>query len=82
MVTSTCKPEHSARAREIWDEYQRRHDLSGQMGKVAAIDPVSGRVWIGASGVDVADRMAAEGIETPVYLVRVGSDAYVRKGRR
>jgi hypothetical protein len=79
METSIWKPEYTARAREIWEEFQRRNDLSAQTGKVAAIDPVSGRVWIDESGVDVAEQMALEGVNSPVYLVRVGYGSYVRK---
>jgi hypothetical protein len=82
MPTSTWKPEYTSRAQEIWEEYQRHHDLSGLTGQVAAIEPVSGRVWIAESGVDVADKVRADGFDAPVYLVRVGSSAYVRKGRR
>lgn len=82
MTTATWKPEDTARAQQIGELFQRQHDLSDQRGKVAAIDPESGRVWIGDSGVDVAQKRQAEGINTPVYLVRVGSDHFLRKGRR
>lgn len=82
MPTSTWKPEFTARAVELWEDYQRQHDLSNQIGKVAAIDPVTGRVWIDESGVDVAAQMQKEGVDTPVYLVRIGYPSYLRKGRR
>src|SRR3954470_5884163 len=82
MPTTGWKPEYTARAEAIWQEYQRQHDLSQQIGQVAAIDPESGRVWVAESGVDVARQMESEGVDTPVYLVRVGFDHYVRKGRR
>jgi len=82
MNVTAWKPEYTARAEQIWDEYQRQHDLSEQRGKVAAIDPITGRIWIGEAGVDVAQQMETEGIDTPVYLVRVGFPSYVRKGRR
>ena len=75
--------EHTARALAAWDEYQRRHDVSDLKGKTAAIDPVSGRVWIGDSGVDVIERMNADHMDVPLYFVRVGYDYYVRKlGKR
>lgn len=79
------KPERqldTARAQEIWDEYVRSHDLSELKGKVAAVDPAGGGVWIGDSGVAVADKMHADGVHSPVWLVRIGSDYFVRKGRR
>lgn len=82
MMTATWKPEYTAHAQQIWERFQQQHDLSDQRGKVAAIDPESGQVWIADSGVDVAQQMQAEGVNTPVYLVRIGSDHFIRKGRR
>lgn len=82
MSTSTWKPEYTAQALERWEEYQRQHDLSNQLGRVAAIDPVSGRVWIAESGVDVAALVRREEVDVPVYLVRIGYPSYIRKGRR
>jgi hypothetical protein len=70
MLTSTWKPEYTSRDLELWEEYQRRHDLSNQIGKVAAIDPVSGRVWIDESGADAAAQMRGEGVDVLVYLWR------------
>ncbi len=82
MTTATWKPEYTARAKQIWETYQQQHDLADWRGKVAAIDPESGRVWIGDSGVEIAQKMQAEGVNVPVYLVRIGSDHFLRKGRR
>ena len=82
MTVAPWKPEYTVRAQQIWEEYQRQHDLSDRRGKVAAIDPQSGHVWIGDSGADVAQQMQSEGMDAPVYLVRVGSDHFLRKGRR
>src|SRR5437773_339036 len=82
MPTSTWKPEYTAHALDLWAEYQRHHDLSSQVGKVAAIDPVSGRVWIDESGVDVVAQMRSEGADVPVYFVRIGYPSFVKKGRR
>jgi hypothetical protein len=82
MTTAIWKPEYTVRAQQIWKLFQQQHDLTDQRGKVAAIDPESGRVWIGDSGVDIAQKMQAEGVNAPVYLVRIGSDYFLRKGRR
>lgn len=82
MTAAPWKSEYTVRAQQIWEDYQRQHDLSNKRGKVAAIDPQSARIWIGDSGVDVAQQMQAEGVDVPVYLVRVGSDHFLRKGRR
>ena len=49
----------SARAQEIWSEYQRQHALSGKEGQTAGIDPVSGSVWLGESLQDVIARTLA-----------------------
>src|SRR5262245_13443289 len=64
----------------IWAEYQRQHDLSDRIGQAAGIDPSTGRVWFGERAGDIARQQEAEGISTPVFLVRVGSPGYVRKG--
>jgi hypothetical protein len=80
--TSTWKLDYTLRAEEIWAEYQREHDLCSLTGKVAGIEPVGGRVWIGDSAVEVAAQMEAVEVDAPVYLIRIGYDHFVRKGRR
>jgi hypothetical protein len=70
------------RAQIIWNEYQAVNDLSDKDGQIAAIDPISGKVWIGETPSTVASMMRAIGSAAPVYLVRVGEDHFVRKGRR
>ncbi len=82
MTAAAWKPEYTTRAQQIWEIYQQQHDLSDRHGKVAAIDPQSERVWIGDSGGDAAQQMQAEGVDAPVYLIRVGSDHFLRKGHR
>ena len=70
----------TARACQIWAEYQKQHDVSRLKGKAAGIDPKSGRVWFGESAMDVVQQLDEEGIKAPLYFVRVGYDYYVRKG--
>jgi hypothetical protein len=72
----------TAKAREIWAEYQRQHDVSDHIGQAVGIDPVSGRIWFGRKALDIARQMCAEGIDRPFYCIRVGSDYYGRKGGR
>lgn len=67
------------KAREIWTEYQRQHDVSDRNGQAVGIDPVSGRIWFGRKALDIARQMRAEGIDRPIYCLRVGSDYYRRK---
>jgi hypothetical protein len=69
-------------ARDLWAEYQRQHDLSDRRGQAAGIDPISGGIWFGESGIDIRRQLDAQGIEPPLYLVRVGKDYYWRKGPR
>jgi len=82
MSGSSSAVVDTARAREIWAEYQRQHDVSDRMGQAVGIDPVSGRIWFGRKALDIARQMRAEGIDRPFYCVRVGSDVYGRKGGR
>jgi hypothetical protein len=70
------------RARAIWDEYQKHHDITPFIDQTAGIEPVSGRIWIGESAADVYRKKVADGCDAPIYVVRVGYDYYVRKGRR
>jgi hypothetical protein len=66
----------------VWAEYQKHHDVSAHIAETAGIDPVSGRIWFGESATDIRRQMDAEGLETPLLCLRVGSDYYVRKGGR
>ena len=70
------------RAQQIWADYQRQQDVSTQQGRTAGIDPVSGRVWLGDTILAISQQLEAEGIDAPLYFVRVGQDHYYRKGGR
>jgi len=72
----------TARACQIWENYQREHDLTGRVGQAVGIDPSSGRVWFGASAKDIVLQLVAQGIHTPLFFLRVGQDYYARKGGR
>ncbi|NCO39818.1 MAG: hypothetical protein COZ06_01125 [Armatimonadetes bacterium CG_4_10_14_3_um_filter_66_18] len=67
-------------AERIWREYQTTHDVSGRKGETVGIDPYTGRLWFGASILEVVDRLKADNRFTPLYFVRVGYDYYFRKG--
>lgn len=69
-------------AQRIWAEYQRHHDLSALLGQTAGIDPVSGKVWLGDSILDISQQLEAQGVNSQLYFVRVGQDHYYRKGGR
>jgi len=83
MSGSSSAAVDSAKARELWAEYQRQHDASDRTGQAVGIEPVSGRIWFGRKALDIARQMRAEGIDRPFYCMRVESDFYGRKvGRR
>jgi hypothetical protein len=82
MATKTWTEADSQRAMEIWEVYQRTHDVSDKSGLTVGIDPVSGGVWFGDSARDVVAQMASQGVTTPPFCLRVGHDYYVRKGGR
>jgi len=82
MLASTWKEGDTERAKRFWEEYQKTHDVSERVGEAAGIDPETGRIWFGQSIIDVVRQLDAEGIERPLYFVRVGYDYYYRKGRR
>ena len=82
MAETKWGPAELARAKQMWAEYQKVHDVSDRLGQTAGIDPVSGRVWFGESALDISRQQDAEGVYAPCYFVRVGKDYYLRKGGR
>jgi hypothetical protein len=70
------------RARALWSQYQRSHDLSQRRGETAGVDPVTERIWFGDSILDVARQRELIGESSPLHFFRVGYDSYYRKGRR
>lgn len=69
-------------AERIWKEYQSGHDVPHRLGQTAGIDPVSGKIWFGESIPDVVRQRDEDGIDRPLFAVRVGCDHYYRKGGR
>ncbi len=82
VTVSNWTEADSNRAQELWSEYQQHHDLSEKVGQTAGIDPVGDRIWFGKSIQDVIAQRYADGSETPLFFVRVGSATYYRKGGR
>ena len=72
----------TARACQIWADYQQKHDVAMCIGQAVGIDPASGQVWFGESAKDIVLRLDAEGIRVPLFFLRVGQDYYARKGGR
>ncbi len=82
MALANWRETDSAKAKQIWVEYQQRHDLSDRIGQTAGIDPHSGRIWFGESIRDIVLQRDAEGLDSPLFFERVGSEAYFHKGSR
>jgi hypothetical protein len=82
MTASTWTESDTAKAEQIWSEYQQQHDLSDRIGKTAGIDPQTGRVWIGESIQHVLSQRDADGIDSLLFFERIGSQTYYRKGGR
>jgi len=61
MSTSTITVDIE-RACQIWEEYQRQHDVSDRIGQTVGIDPVSGHIWFGESGVDISGKWRRKGL--------------------
>ena len=80
MAVSNWTEADSDRAQQLWSEYQRLHDVSGQVGQTVGIDPATGRMWFGDSIEDVVAQQDAVGSDSLLFFVRVGSDTYYRKG--
>jgi hypothetical protein len=65
------------KAKAVWDEYQRTHDLSHLHGKAVGTDPLTGEVWFGDTRVDIDEQMRAAGkYPRPLYVTRVGLGYY------
>lgn len=72
-----------ARADQVWDEYARTHDLTGQEHMAVGIDPDTREVFIGTSAHEIVARLEREGRFRPLYFRRVNSPyLYRRRGRR
>ncbi|HEX3033886.1 MAG TPA: hypothetical protein VHT73_01980 [Thermodesulfobacteriota bacterium] len=80
MRRSNWTEAESVKAKKIWAEYQKQHDLSNRIGQTAGIDPKSGRIWFGESIRDIVLQRDAEGFSSPLFFERIGSQTYFRKG--
>ena len=82
MPLANWEESDSVRAKQMWIDYQRQHDLSARVGQTAGIDPRSGRIWFGESVRDIVCQRDAEGLHSPLFFESVGSEAYLHKGTR
>ena len=72
----------SRKCKQIWAEYQNQHDITDRIGQTAGIDPKSGQIWFGDSIQEIVQQRQVEGLTSPLFFERVGSEAYFWKGGR
>ena len=72
----------SRRAKHIWTEYQKQHNIAERIGQTVGIDPKSERIWFGDSALEIVQQRLAEGLTSPLFFERVGYSAYLHKGGR
>ena len=82
MKHSNWTEADSRRAKNIWAEYQKQHDITERIGQTAGIDPKSGRIWFGDSALEIVRKRETEGLTSPLFFERVGYAAYLWKGGR
>jgi hypothetical protein len=82
MAVPSWTSDLTDRAIRFWNEYQSHHEIADRFGQAVGIDPIEGRVWFGSDAIDVVRKRDADGIDTPLFFLRVGRDYYVRKGGR
>ena len=82
MEYSNWTKADSIEAKRVWARYQQKHGVSGRTGQTAGIDPREGRIWFGDSIRDVVSQRDEDGVKTPLFFVRVGSETYFNKGHR
>ncbi len=79
MSGTTWSDADSRKALQIWEDYQKQHDVSARTGEAVGIDPGTGGVWFGESAREIAERLAQQGLTRPLYFLRMGSACYQRK---
>lgn len=70
------------KAKEVWAEYERTHDLRGMEQMAVGIDPDSGEVHFGKSMADIVERLDREGRFRPLFYRWVNDSSYYHLGGR
>ena len=81
MSETTWTETQTKQAKQIWEQYQKHNQIEERIGQTAGIDPENGQVWFGESIQDIVQQRKAQGVVTPLFFVRVGSETYLTKGR-
>lgn len=82
MSQVTHPPFDGEKARQIWAEYERSHDLSGIGDLAVGIDPETGEVHFGASLEEIGTRLEREGRFKPLFYRWVNDPNYYHRGVR
>ena len=59
------------RAKQIWEEYQKQHNLSDRIGQTAGIDPKSERIWFGSSEQEIVMGRKSKGLNSLLFFKQV-----------
>jgi hypothetical protein len=70
------------KAKHVWAEYERTHDLTGMEQMAVGIDPDSGEVHFGKSMEDIVERLDREGRFKPLFYRWVNDPSYFHFGAR
>jgi hypothetical protein len=76
---SSWSDEQTKAAQQIWQEYQKSHDVTNRKGQIAGIDPGTGEVWFGEWFTDIVRERREKGLVNPLWFERVGYPTALRK---
>ena len=79
---SSWSDEQIETAKQIWQQYQRAHDLTDRKGQIVGIDPETGEVWFGEWFTDIVRDRRNKGLVNQLLFERVGYPTALRKGGR
>ena len=82
MTPTTHQRLDTDKAKQIWSEYERTHDLSGMQLLAVGIDPETGEVHFGESMHEIGDRLEREGRFKPLFYRWVNDPYYFHRGAR
>ena len=77
---SDWSAEDTQRAEQVWEEYQRSHDVTHRTDQAVGIDPNTGQVWFGESALDIVAQRRGQNLHSPLLFLRVGHQGYLYKG--
>ncbi len=82
MSHTTQADSFADRAKQIWADYERAHDLSDRQNEAVGIDPDTGEIHFGSSMEEIGDRLGREGRFKPLFYRWVNDPSYYHFGGR